>query len=209
MPSRPLSASQADAVGARGLVVAEAWADLDGGTISDVELDGCTITGSRLGGSVLTRVTLRDCVIESCDLSALRLVDVRILDTRFVRCKALGVAWSIVVTSSVSSRPLDMERCRLDFGSFAGARLGGSRFTGCSLVEADFSGADLRGVDFTGTDLTGARFTEADLRGADLVGAAGAVLDPRSTRLDGARLSVDGAFGVLSALGIEVVAGDA
>jgi fluoroquinolone resistance protein len=209
VPHQPPPRTLGDAVAGRTVVVAETWSEVDGGEISDVEFDGCTLFACHLGGALLRRVTLRECVVDSCDLSGIRLVDVRLIDSRFERCKALGVGWSSIGTSAVSTRPLDMDRCRLDFGSFAGGHLSGSRFTGCSLIEADFSGADLRGVDFTGADLTGARFSDADLRAATLVGVSGIDIDPASTRLAGARLSVDAAFRVLSALGVEVVADDA
>jgi uncharacterized protein YjbI with pentapeptide repeats len=200
------SSRLADQIAGRALVEAERFERLVGrGELADVELDGCVLDSCDLEGMTLRRVVLRDCELVSCNLSGVRFVDVRMLEVILIGCKALGVAWNAVTLSAVAQVPFDARRCRLDLGTFAQMDLRGARMTDCSLREGDFSDADLRGADLTASDLLAARFARADLRDACLVDVPGHDIDPRETRLAGARFSPGGALGLLGPLGIEVV----
>ncbi len=186
-------------------------ADLDltqglapGEVLAGVELEGCRLDGCVLEKAVLRECRFTDCTFTGCNLSMVDLVGSRFTDCRFVECKALAVAWSRADASPLSTRPWDMERCRLDLGSFRDAQVRGSRFADCSLREVDLGGADLQGAELTGCDLTAATVAGTDLRQASLVGSYGYAFDPAENRVQGLRLDAAAAGGILRAMGLVV-----
>ena len=186
-------------------------ADLDlseglgpGEVLDGVELEACRLDGCVLEKAVLRGCTFTDCTFAGCNLTLAVLDGSRFQDCRFADCKALAVAWGSAAPAPLSARPWDMERCRLDLGSFREAAAPGARLVDCSLREVDLAGADLRRAELTGCDLTAATFAGTDLREASLVGSSGYVLDPADNRLRGLRIDAAGAGGVLRALGVVV-----
>jgi uncharacterized protein YjbI with pentapeptide repeats len=186
-------------------------ADLDlteglapGEVLEGMELEGCRFDGCVLEKAVLRDCTFTDCTFTGCNLSMADLAGTRFSDCRFVDCKALAVQWSRAAPAPLSTRPWDMERCRLDLGSFRDSEAAGSRFVECSLREADLAGADLRRAVLAGCDLSAATFDGTDLREADLVGAYGYVVDPAENRVRGMRVDAVAAGGILRAMGILV-----
>ncbi|HET7763401.1 MAG TPA: pentapeptide repeat-containing protein [Phycicoccus sp.] len=186
-------------------------ADLDlseglapGEVIEGVELEACRLDGCVLEKAVLRGCTFTDCTFTGCNLTMAVLDGSRFQDCRFIDCKALAVAWGSAAPAPLSARPWDMERCRLDLGSFRDAAAPGARLVDCSLREVDLAGADLRRAELTGCDLTAATFAGTDLREASLVGSSGYVLDPADNRVRGLRIDAAGAGGVLRALGVVV-----
>lgn len=105
---------------------------------------------------------------------------------------------------SLLAQPLRFERCRLDGTTFASLDLTGFVFRDCVLTDVDFTEADLRRVDFGGSDLAGARFEGSDLRDADLRGTRDLALDPRASKLGGARLDLDAIPGLLGVFGVDI-----
>lgn len=186
-------------------------ADLDlteglapGEVLEGVELEGCRFDGCVLEGAALRGCTFTDCTFTGCNLSRVDLTDSRFVDCTFVDCKALAVSWGRAAPAPLSTHPWDLERCRLDLGSFRDVAAAGSRLVGCSMREVDLAGADLRRADLTGSDLAGATFAGTDLRDATLVGAGGYVVDPGENRVRGLRVDAAGAGGILRALGLVV-----
>ncbi|MGG5257323.1 pentapeptide repeat-containing protein [Phycicoccus avicenniae] len=175
-----------------------------GEVLEGLELEACRLDGCVLEGAVLRDCTFTDCTFTGCNLSRVDLSGSRFSDCRFVDCKALAVQWARAAPAPLSTRPWDLERCRLDLGSFRDTEVAGSRFTGCSMREVDLAGADLRKADLTGCDLGAATFAGTDLREADLRGAAGYVVDPSENRVRGMRVDALAAGGILRALGIVV-----
>lgn len=175
-----------------------------GEVIDGVELEGCRFERAVLEGAVLRDCTFTDCVFTGCNLNRVDLSGSRFVDCTFVECTALAVTWTRAAEASLSARPWDFERCRLDLASFQEAAVAGSRMVGCSLREADFGAADVQRVDFTGSDLSGAVFVGSDLRGANLVGALGYAFDPSENRVRGLRVEAVGAAGLLAAMGLVV-----
>ena len=80
----------------------------------------------------------------------------------------------------------------------------GERLADVELVGADFDEATLRRAVVDDCSLAGARFVRADLRDADLRGARDYVIDPRETRVEGLRVDVTGALGLLAPFGVAV-----
>lgn len=175
-----------------------------GEVLEGVELEGCRFERSVLEGAVLRDCTFTDCVFVGCNLNRVDLTGSRFSDCTFVECTALAVIWARAGEATLSARPWDLERCRLDLASFQEASIAGSRLVGCSLREADFAAADAQRVDFGGSDLSGAVFVGTDLRGASLVGAVGYAFDPSENRVRGLRVEALGAGGLLCAMGLVV-----
>jgi uncharacterized protein YjbI with pentapeptide repeats len=92
----------------------------------------------------------------------------------------------------------------LDLASFQEVDATGFAFLECSLREVDFASATLRRARFSGSRLDGARFAGADLRDADLTSATGYAIDPRHTRVTGARFSAPDALALLDPFDIVI-----
>ena len=149
-----------------------------GEVLEGVELEACRFERAVLEGAVLRDCTFTDCVFVGCNLNRVDLSGSRFSDCTFVECTALAVIWTRAGEATLSARPWDLERCRLDLASFQEGAIAGSRLVGCSLREADFGGADAQRVDFGESDLSGAVFVGTDLRGASLVGRRGLRVRP-------------------------------
>lgn len=175
-----------------------------GEVLSGIEFEGCRFTGSVLEKAVLRDCRFTDCTFTGCNLSMADLVGSRFTDCRFVECKALAVAWARADEAPLSTRPWDMEQCRLDLGSWRDADLAGSRFVGCSMREVDLGGADVHGAELLDCDLAGATVAATDLRDASLVGSAGYAFDPAENRVRGLRVDAAAAGGILRAMGLVV-----
>lgn len=173
-----------------------------GEVLKGVEFEGCRFDRAVIEGGVLRNCTLIDCVLTGCNLNRVDLDGSRFSDTTFVDCTALAVTWTRAAAATLSARPWDFTRCRLDLASFQEAALAGSRFVDCSLREADFAGADAARVEFTGSDLSGAVFVSTDLRAASLVDARGYAFDPSQNRVRGLRVDAVAAGGLLTAMGL-------
>lgn len=175
-----------------------------GEVLSGVEFEGCRFDGSVLEKAVLRGCRFTDCTFTACNLTMVDLAGSRFTDCRFVECKALAVAWSRADSAPLSQRPWDMERCRLDLGSFRDAVVPGARFTGCSMREVDLGGADLQRAELTGCDLTAATITGTDLRAATLAGSSGYAFDPAENRVAGLTVDAAAAGGILRTIGLVV-----
>ena len=167
------TASLLDRVADRGgyvdnLTISEGLAP--GEVLDGIEFEACHFEGAVLEGAVLRDCTFTDCVFIGCNLNRVKLTGSRFRDCRFVECTALAVVWTRARATTLSARPWDLERCRLDLASFQEAQIAGSRLVDCSLREADFGGADAQWVDFAGSDLSRAVFVGTDLREASLMG---------------------------------------
>ena len=180
--------------------------DLEAGAeLRDLELEECDIVGGVLERTTWRRCSLDGCTFTGVNLSMSEFVDVRLSDCTMRETKAQAVAWAGLRSGGLAQRSVWFERCRLDYGSFAGVDARGTRFTSCSLIDADFAEADCREVEFVDCDLSGARFAGADLRGALLSEVRGLSLDVREARTRGLRVDASAALDLVVALGIDIV----
>jgi uncharacterized protein YjbI with pentapeptide repeats len=92
----------------------------------------------------------------------------------------------------------------MQYSSFVQVKLPGTSFSHCDLTEADFSGADMSGSIFDECNLAKAIFEQTDLRKCDLRTARHYYIDPFRNKLQKMRISMDGAAGILSHLGVIV-----
>lgn len=176
----------------------------DGERLADVELSGCTLRDATWAGAELSGVRLEQCTIERVDLSRVRLPDSVLDGCTFTGCKALAASWSTMRAPVISPEPSTWVDCQLSMGSFSGLDLTGGRFERCVLADVDFDGATLTDVVVEDCSLAGARFVRADLRGADLRGARDYVIDVRETRVEGLKVDLTGALGLLTPFAVVV-----
>jgi uncharacterized protein YjbI with pentapeptide repeats len=180
----------------------EAFADLDlsRADLANREFLRCTFTAVQLPDADLRGARFDDCLFNGCDLSRVRAANLAARGVAFVRCRLMGLDFSEL-------RPtpsLVFEHCTLQYATFGAVNLAGTRFTSCKLVEVNFFETRLSDADFTDSDLTGSRFEGCDLRGARFAAARGFYADPSKNLVAGARVNVETALAIATALGFEV-----
>lgn len=174
------------------------FADLAG---KDTEFEGCVFIGVNFASTDLSGKVFMDCTFRDCNLSNLGLKGTAFREVRFEGCKMIGLVWGDCQPFFAAP---EFTHCQLQYNSFVQVKLPGIHFRGCDLTEADFTGADLSGAKFEDTILTKAIYDQTDLRKADLRSALGFTIDPNRNKLQKMRISLEGAPGLLSFLGVIV-----
>lgn len=173
-------------------------------SIEEAEIEGADLVGVDLGGKELVRSTLRRCklagtrwsgtriedtTIEASDLTRARVDGLGLRGARFVRSKLMGIDWS-----ALSDFPdVSFEECNLEYTTFVGLALRKVRFDRCVMTEASFVRTDLQSAVFDGCRMAGVRFEDCDLRSASMASASDVLVDPRSNKVKGLRVSEDAA----------------
>ena len=171
-----------------------------------LELAGADLGGCRFEGLELTEASLRgtrfsDCRFERCELTLVDVTDATMHDLTFEACRLQAVDFGALARDPIGIS-VRFERCDLSLAVFRGVDLRQCGFDGGVAREAAFVEVDLRGVTLAGLDLTGAVIRGCDLRGADLRGSTGYLLSPCDNRVRGLRIDVEGAVGLLAAVGV-------
>ncbi|GLZ00453.1 hypothetical protein Acsp02_77050 [Actinoplanes sp. NBRC 103695] len=136
-------------------------ADLAGADAEGVEFRQCRFRKASLAGAALSRVRMADCLIETCDLSNLK-VD----GAAFDRIKVSGTRMTGLACYGGLVSDATFVDCKSDLTNWRQTRLDRVTFQKCNLAGADFTDADLRGASFTDCDLTRAQFHKATMTGA-------------------------------------------
>jgi fluoroquinolone resistance protein len=165
--------------------------DLAGGTLADATFEGCTFAGCLFAEATLYRCSFSDCVFEDCDLSRAKLPNSRFVETRFRRCKAIGIDWTVAGASTLTRLPLSVsfEESAISYASFYGLALPRAAIVRCQAFECDFKGST---------------FARTNLGHADLREARNYAIDPTANTIRKARFSLPDALVLLSAFDIEV-----
>lgn len=174
--------------------------ELGGEELGALDFQDCRFVGCDFSEGRWHGIRFLDCEFEGCDLSNLRLAGARFSDVTFRTCKLVGVDFA--GADLLGPR---FHGCKLDYSLLTRIDLRHGCLEACSAREVDLTGADLRKVDCAGTDFTGATFSGTDLREADLSAATGYVLRPADNRLEGAKVTLPAAIGLLHGLGVELV----
>jgi uncharacterized protein YjbI with pentapeptide repeats len=170
----------------------EAGEELPEDLASGLALDGVDLSGSRR-----ERLTLLDCVLRRCELTAAIWQQVTVRQTELVDCRALGLRLSVDL-----AQDLHVADCRFDHAVLHLERVRGLVvFSGCSFAEAELSGDLSRVVavdcDFDGCEFAASKAEGLDLRGSRLGGARGLLT------LRGARVTSDQTLAVADRLAAE------
>ncbi|MCM2393354.1 pentapeptide repeat-containing protein [Streptomyces albipurpureus] len=151
--------------------------------------DECTFSGVRFNVSRHASAAFTNCVFRRCTF----------FDTRFEQCKVVGSRFELCTFNILRVTGGDWSFAALPKADLRGAVFDGVRMRECDLTAARLEGATLVGADLSGATLRGVKLQGADLRGSDL-----SALDPLTTELAGAKIDLEQAAVIATALGFEV-----
>jgi uncharacterized protein YjbI with pentapeptide repeats len=174
--------------------------------LTEVEFDGCTFESCSFREAAFYRCRFTDCTFVDCDLSLAKLPNSRFTGVAFKNTKAIGIDWTQIGTSNANRAMLSIgfEGCILDFSTFFGLALAGTRFVRCSAKGVEFSEADVSGSDFRETNLENAKFSRTNLQKANFVGALNYEIDPTQNSVKNARFSIPEVVGLLRGFDVKV-----
>jgi uncharacterized protein YjbI with pentapeptide repeats len=170
----------------------EPAAELGEDLVTGVSLDGADLTSTKR-----ERLTLVDCELRRCDLTAAVWQQVTVRQSEIVDCRALGLRLSIDL-----AQDLWVSGCRFDQAVMHLERVRGLVvFSGCVFTEAELAG-DLSKVvavdcDFEGCEFVATKADGFDVRESRLGGSRGLLT------LRGARITVDQSLAIADRLAAE------
>lgn len=147
----------------------------------------------------------RECFFKSSNLSLVKLLDTRFVETGFESCKVTGVNWGLLNWAGTAlSSPMSFESCDVSFSVFNSLNLPGLIMRNCKAHDVDFESCDLTGGNFAKTDLANTRFNSTKLNGCDFREAINYYINPNENSVAGANFSVPEVLNLLSSFGIRV-----
>ncbi len=155
--------------------------------------DHCSFTNCKM-----EKCKFINCRFESCILSAVMPLDCRFQETRFFRCKLMGMDWT---RSAELSEP-DFQECQLNFSNFKLLKIPGIKMVNCEAKEVDFIETDLSKGDFHQTDFENSRFFKTNLSSANFKGSKNYSIDVKANILKKTRFSLPEALLLLNSLDI-------
>ena len=165
------------------------------------EMESCTFINCSMKDCDLSKVKIEECTFENCDFSGAKFFSTTLQDVHFENCKLMGIDFGDVNPFLLK---MSFRRSLMRFCTFRELDLTGSRFESCMLQEAEFQSCDLSNVSFDESDLERTVLIDNELKGADLSNAYNFDLDPSQNRIRGARFSLKGLPGLLTAFDIVV-----
>lgn len=161
----------------------------------------CTFDRCDLSRSDLTKSRFVECTFIACDLTMAKLNGVRLQGVNFKDSKLLGVDLSVCSEMLFS---VAFEGSVLDHAFLTGLNLRKTRFERCSMKGVVLERTDLSEAVLRECDLLDAVFGATQLRGTDLTTAFNFRIDPDRNSLKGARLTLQGAMGLLLKYGVVI-----
>jgi fluoroquinolone resistance protein len=165
--------------------------DLEG---RDRTFEDCTFIKCDLSYANLSHITFINCVMDTCNLSLVKLTDAGLQNVDFRDCKITGVNFGDCSNFSLS---VSFTKCVMDYSVWHKKKLKGTIFNECSFEEADFSEADLTNAVFEKCNLNRTIFNRTILKGADLRTAYNFNIDPENNSINKAKFSSDTLNGLL------------
>ena len=162
-----------------------------------VTFDHCDFTEIVLGD-----VLFEDCQFTACNLSLCKSRGTSWNGVRFDGSKMTGINFSDANRFTFHA---GFKECQLQYASFHGLSLLGTRFERCQLEEVDFADCNLKKAVFNECELQLAEFSRCNLEYADFTPARGYIINPNNNRLSHAKFSRYGVEGLLAAYKIEIV----
>lgn len=174
--------------------------------IVDNEFYECTFSNSSFRETAFRSCRFHDCTFRDCDLSLVKVAGSSFRNTRFERCKVIGVDWTVAAWPDfLADSPISFDDCVIDYSTFIGLSLRKIGFQGCSAKDVEFSEADLSGADFRDAVLSKSRFRQTNLTEANFAGASEYSIDVTLNNVTKATFSLPEAMSLLRSLDIRLV----
>ena len=153
----------------------------------------CTFKRAKFNASEHVGAAFLNCTFVNCNFFDAKFTECKLVGSMFDRCtfeitQVTGGNWSLVGLPGADLRSATFRDVRMREADLTGARCQGSAF---------------RNVDLAGALLHKADFSECDLRRSDL-----GSLDPETTEIRGAIVTLEQAIVIASALGLDIRADD-
>lgn len=175
-------------------------------SLEEVEFEGCEFVDSDFSGATLHAVRFIDCSFTACTLSHVKLPSSRFRSVTFDHCKVVGVNWTFVEWSRLStSAELTFRDCIISESVFFGLELSELVMRGCKAHGVDLREANLKKADLSFTDFSCALFGKTDLSDADFTEATGFLIDVLDNVMTRSKFSRHEAASLLVGLDIEIV----
>jgi fluoroquinolone resistance protein len=159
----------------------------------ECDFNGCSFIDCRL-----EKCRFINCKFNECILSAVIPLDCRWIETRFTKCKVIGIDW----TKTLEIRDLVFKESQINYSSFKLMKLPKIQVVNCESKEVDFTETDLSDGDFKYTDFAGSRFFKTNLSGADFKGSKSYLIDVKTNILKKTRFSYPEVLSLLHSLDI-------
>ncbi len=172
-----------------------------GAKLADISFTDCVLNNCDFSRADISAASFSDCVFNGCNLSNVKMAGTKLRNIKFNECKFMGVDFSRAHSFLLS---WIFEGGKAEFCDFKRLDLRSCRFKNTSLKDSDFSAANLQNTKITGCNLLGAVFANTDLRGTDLTGSVNCFIDPSKNKMQGAKISLCEAAGLLSPFGVEL-----
>jgi fluoroquinolone resistance protein len=164
------------------------------------EMTACHFSAVSFTDRSLKAVLITESKFSRCSLANVDLTNSVLRSVEFEACNLVGINW----TKLKKLADVTFKDCKLDYYCFQSLQLKNTLFINCSIKEADFSDSDISKTDFSGSMLAGTTFSRANLEKADLRRAKDYFIDPKITKIKGAKFSFPDAVVLIEALGAEV-----
>jgi len=161
---------------------------------SERTFEDCQFINCDFSYANFSHITFINCVMDTCNLSLIKLTETGLQGVAFKDCKITGVNFG---ESSSFSLEVAFKKCVLDYTVWHKKKLKGTIFDDCSFEEADFSEADLTNAEFQKCNLNRAIFNRTILKSADLRSAYNFNIDPENNTINKAKFSADALNGLL------------
>jgi fluoroquinolone resistance protein len=165
------------------------------------EFQSCSFKKCDLSNSRFLNCKFIDCVFEGCNLSLIKLGASYLNNVAFKDCKLLGINFNECQSLLFT---VGFNNCLLDYSSFMGRKMPGTRFIRSSLKETTFSEANISGGLFDDCNLAGTIFNRTDLSGADLTTSYNYDIDPEINNIRKAAFSANGIHGLLRKYNLKI-----
>jgi fluoroquinolone resistance protein len=169
--------------------------------LSGNEFDNCEFINCNFSKSDLNNINFIDCSFTDSNLSLATVSNTGIKNVEFIRCKLMGIDFSVSNDFLFSASFTD---CQLDYCIFYKKKLKKAIFSGCSLKEVDFTESDLSAAAFINCDLANATFLQTNLEKADFRKATNYAFDPELNKIKKAKFSHADIAGLLRKYNIEI-----
>ncbi|MEO5996059.1 MAG: pentapeptide repeat-containing protein [Chitinophagaceae bacterium] len=159
------------------------------------EYVSCQFISCNFSNSDLSDSEFMDCIFDSCNLSLAKVLNTKIKNIQFIKCKITGIDFSVCNDFLFSCR---FKECIIGYCTFWSRKLKKTIFKDCSLKDSDFSEADLTGTQFNNCDLLNSIFRNTILEKVDFRSSFNYSINPELNNIKKAKFSIQGLPGLLS-----------